>query len=111
MSADIPIACTLSAPELREREKTVLKSFGAQVRRVEARPDGYTIQVAATDEGLAAAMALIQVERLCCPFLRFDLAVEAGAGPVRLALTGPPGVKEFLAPWLEARVGQTKTTG
>jgi hypothetical protein len=70
MSADTPIACTLSEPESRERGKTVLKSFGAQVRQVEARPDGYTIEIAATDEGLAAAMALIQVERLCCPFLR-----------------------------------------
>src|SRR5687767_9276319 len=110
MSADKPIACTLSEPELRDREKTVLKSFGAQVRRVEARSDGYTIEVAATDEGLAAAMALIQVERLCCPFLRFDLAVEAEAGPVRLALTGPPGVREFLATWLEPRAAQAECT-
>src|SRR5262245_31655120 len=110
MSTDPPIACTLSEPELREREKTVLKAFGAQVRRVEARPDGYTIEVAATAEGLAAAMALIQVERLCCPFLRFDLVVEAGAGPVRLALIGSPGVKEFLATWLEPRADELGRT-
>ena len=100
MSSDIPIACMLSGPELREREKTVLKAFGAYVRKVTARPDGYTIEVAATDEGIAAAMALIQVERLCCPFLRFDLTVEPEAGPVQLALSGPPGVQEFLATWL-----------
>lgn len=103
MSADIPIACTLSAPELREREQTVLKAFGTHVRKVEARLDGYTIEVAATDEGIAAAMALVQVERLCCPFLRFDLTVEASAGAVRLALSGPPGTREFLATWLEPR--------
>jgi hypothetical protein len=47
-------------------------------------------------------MALIQVERLCCPFLRFDLTVPA-AGPVHLALTGPPGTRELLANWLEPR--------
>ena len=104
--ADMSIACTLSGPELREREKTVLTAFGTQVRKVEARPDGYVIEVAATDEGIAAAMALIQVERLCCPFLRFDLRVEAQAGPVQLALSGPPGVREFLATWLEPRTVQ-----
>jgi hypothetical protein len=107
MPADIPIACTLSEPELRERETTVLKSFGAQIRHVEALPDGYSIEVAANEKGLAAAVALIQAERLCCPFLRFDLTVEAGRGPVRLALTGAPGVKEFLATWLEPRVNRT----
>jgi hypothetical protein len=103
MAADVPIACTLSEPALREREKTVLAAFGAQVRKVERRSDGYVIEVAATDDGVAAAMALIDVERRCCPFLRFDLTVEPGAGPVRLALTGPPGVREFLATWLERR--------
>jgi len=82
----------------------VLKSFAARIRHVEAICDGYSIEVAASEEGLAAAMALIQVERLCCPFLRFDLAVETGSGPVRLASTGAPGVKEFLATWLEPRV-------
>ena len=101
MSADIPIACTLSGPELRDREKTVLKAFAAHVRKIEARPDGYAIEVAATDEGLATAMVLIQVERLCCPFLRFDLTVQAHAGPVHLTVSGPPGVREFLATWLD----------
>ena len=110
MSADIPIACTLSGPELREREKTVLKAFGAHVRKIEARPDGYSIEVAATDEGIATAVALIQVERLCCPFLRFDLTAEAHGGPVRLALSGPPGVREFLATWLDPRAAQDERT-
>jgi hypothetical protein len=111
MCADIPIACTLSTPELREREATVLKTFGAMVRRIEARPDGYTIEVPATDEGVTAALALIKVERLCGPFLRFDLAVEAGAGPVWLRLTGPPGTKAFLARWLEPRAHQIAAAG
>jgi hypothetical protein len=103
MSPDIPIACTLSEPELRERETTALAAFRAHVRKVEARPHGYTIEIASTEHGIAATMALIQVERLCCPFLRFDLTVEAEGGPVRLALTGPSGAREFLATWLEPR--------
>ncbi len=39
----------------------------------------------------------IQLERQCCPFLRFQLTVEPGGGPIWLELTGPPGTREFLA--------------
>jgi hypothetical protein len=39
--------------------------------------------------------------RLSCP------AWGVTRGPVRLALTGAPGVKEFLATWLEPRVNRT----
>ena len=44
-SADTPIACTLSKDELRRREETALKAFFALIRRVERRPDGYTIEI------------------------------------------------------------------
>ncbi len=95
------IACSLSAPELRERERTVLAALRAHIRQVEPRPDGYVLELAATDEAIAAAAAVIEVERRCCPFLRFTLVVEPENGPVRLALTGSPAVREFLAPWIE----------
>jgi hypothetical protein len=108
---ELPIACTLSDPELRERERTILAALGAHVRNVAARPDGYVLELATTDEAIGAAMLLIQVERHCCPFLRFDLSVEPGEGPVRLALTGPTGTREFLATWLEPATGRTQGTG
>jgi hypothetical protein len=38
-----------------------------------------------------------QLESQCCPFLRFQLTVELGGGPVWLELTGPPGTRDFLA--------------
>ncbi len=105
MTADIPIACTLSGPELRERERTVLTGLHAHVRRVIERPDGYALELTASDEAIAAATALIRLERRCCPFLRFTLTVEPAEGAVELALTGGAGVREFLSPWLapEAR--------
>jgi hypothetical protein len=40
---------------------------------------------------------LIDLEHQCCPFLKFRLTVEPGAGPLRLELTGPDGTKDFLA--------------
>ena len=39
---------------------------------------------------------LIVFERECCPFLRFNLSVEATNGPLWLELTGPDGTKAFL---------------
>jgi len=34
--------------------------------------------------------------RQCCQFLRFDLVVEAGLGPVTLTLSGPEGTADML---------------
>jgi hypothetical protein len=80
----------------------VLAALVAQVRKVEARHDGYALELAATDAAVAAATTIIQIERRCCPFLRFELTVGAATGLVRLTLTGAPGVRDFLATWLAA---------
>ena len=50
-------------------------------------------------EALNAAM--IDAERQCCRFLRFDLRVEPDVGPIALELTGPEGTEAFLEALLE----------
>jgi hypothetical protein len=40
---------------------------------------------------------MINAERQCCRFLRFQLTVEPDEGPLILDLTGPPGTRDFLA--------------
>jgi hypothetical protein len=45
---------------------------------------------------VASLGQLITVERECCPFLRFNLRLEPGEGPIWLELTGPSGTKDFL---------------
>ena len=98
----IPVACSLSDEQMRERERTVLASFAEHVLGVEGRDDGCVVTIASSDAALAAASELIAVERRCCPFLTFALKAEPGGGPVRLSLTGPEGTREFLAPWVAA---------
>jgi len=44
----------------------------------------------------AMAGELVGYGSRCCPFLRFELSVEAEGGPVRLALGGREGVRDFL---------------
>ena len=100
MTHEIPIACTLSGPEMRERERTVLAGLRARTRAVRAHPDGYVLDLERSDEALAAAARVIALERRCCPFLRFTLTVEPGEGAIELALTGGPGTREFLSSWL-----------
>ena len=78
MVPDIPIACSLSDPELREREATVLRTFAAHVRGVEARPDGYLIELEPTDEAIAAATAVIVAERMFLPTWLEPRAARAG---------------------------------
>ena len=67
-----------------------------------ARADGYALDLAPSDEAIVAATTFIQLERRCCPFLRFTLTSEPGEASVELTLTGGPGVRHFLSPWLAA---------
>ena len=95
--AELPVACSLTEPELQARRAGVL----AEVRRSqqEARwlPDGVALRFPASAEQMATLATFIELERRCCAFLRFRLTVEPGGGPVWLELTGPPGTREFLA--------------
>jgi hypothetical protein len=39
---------------------------------------------------------IIDSERSCCSFLRFQLTAEPATGPVTFDETGPPGTREVL---------------
>lgn len=39
---------------------------------------------------------IVETERQCCPFFRFEIAIEPSSGPVVLTLTGPAGTREFI---------------
>ena len=93
---EIPILCNLSPEELGKRRAGLI----ADLRRflVETRPlaEGYEFQLESTQRSLDLALELIRAERLCCPFLRFELRCEPGDGPIWLVLSGPEGTRAFL---------------
>jgi hypothetical protein len=93
---DLPVACALSTPELREREQTVLAKIGARVREVRDLDNGYALRFDPEGAVLADLATLIDLERQCCPFLRFELQVLPASGPVWLELSGPEGTRDFL---------------
>ena len=97
---DLPIACTLSEAEFRQRRQTTIDAFRRmQVGRAEL-PDGYAYTFEATSEALLQIAQLVDMERECCPFLTFKIMVDAGRGPIRLEVTGPKEAKALIADYL-----------
>jgi len=96
----LPVACSLTEPELRERRSAVLKKVGQAVLEVVELENGYAYRFPSDDEWLGELINLVRLERQCCPFLTFKISVEPGDGPVWLELTGPSGTKEFISSFL-----------
>lgn len=92
----LPIACSLTAPELQERRSTVLQKVRRDVIDTKELKDGYAYTFPSTSEWLGELAGLIELERQCCPFLQFRITVAANGGPLSLEMTGPEGTKEFL---------------
>jgi hypothetical protein len=97
----LPVACSLSPPELRERRETALRTLRARAREVREIAGGWSIRFAAEDQLLDELMRFIQMERKCCSFLRFGLVVTPGEGPVWLEMTGPDGTEDLLRDLME----------
>ncbi len=94
--SDLPIACSLTSAELQERRRTVLEKVRRAVVEVRELEDGYAYSFPSEGEWLRELAGLIDLERRCCPFLRFRLIIEMNGGPIWLEMTGPEGTKEFL---------------
>lgn len=91
------IVCTLTREQLQARRSTLLPGVLARAQAVEAIAEGYRVGFAASSETLPAIAAMIDAERQCCRFLRFQVTIEPDEGPIVLDVTGPPGTREFLA--------------
>lgn len=94
---DLPIACSLTESELRERRRTILMSMQADVVATIALPNGYRYEFEAKPDILSKLAELVSLEHACCRFLTFKIIVESGDTPVRLEVTGPPQTKDMIA--------------
>jgi len=93
-----PIACRIDAltPAERERRSEVLAVLTGRAIDVVETTDGIAFHLRSDPDTPALAGEFVAYESRCCPFIRFELAVEAEGGPVRLSLGGREGVREFL---------------
>ncbi|MFL6546870.1 MAG: hypothetical protein ACJ8LM_17030 [Candidatus Udaeobacter sp.] len=94
---DVPVACSLTTAELQQRREDVLRGIRNAVLEVREHAEGFAYRFLSDDQLLDQLAEMIKLERRCCPFLRFDLRIEPGDGPVWLELSGPDGTKQFLA--------------
>jgi len=87
------IISTEQAPEKRQE---LLNSVMDSIQRVEKTEQGYVLTFSNQIENLIIVSDWIQVERICNPFLRFNMSVESSLGPISCELSGPSGTQEFL---------------
>jgi hypothetical protein len=94
---ELLVACSLSEPDLAKRRAGLLTDLARRRQEASWLPEGMTLRYSSEEGTLALLGEFIQLESQCCPFLRFQLTVEARGGSIWLELTGPPGTREFLA--------------
>ena len=94
--ADSHFACNLGAftPAERTAHAAQSRKLFAAVLEQRELPDGLAFRL--PPAALATAAGWVDLERKCCPFFTFELAVARGEGPVWLRITGAEGVKAFL---------------
>lgn len=93
----LPIACSLTDSQFQERRRGVLQKARSAVVEVRELENGYAYCFPSEGERLTEIATLVDLERQCCPFIRFCVTVESDSGPIWLEMTGPEGTKEFLA--------------
>jgi hypothetical protein len=100
-NSETELCCKLTSPELQKRKSTVLAELKTVIVEKQEVADGFVYTFPGTDAVLNQLMAFIQSERECCPFFKFELAIQDQKNPVRLKITGPDGAKAFIVQELD----------
>jgi hypothetical protein len=102
-----PLACDMTAITAEQRERHLAKSreLFSEIEETRELSNGYEFRFADEPKRLQRLVDFLSLEKLCCPFLRFELKVEPENGPVWLRLTGREGVKEFIREEVRGLIG------
>jgi hypothetical protein len=92
------LACDANAisPEQQERWIELSRLVYGAFEEIRELPDGYAARLPNRPDMLALLAEDLNIERKCCPFLRFTIEIEPHDGPFWLRLTGPEGAIDFL---------------
>lgn len=96
MSANIPLACTLSDADLKVRSHEVAELF-AHATAVEELADGYAFAFPGDGEWPRKLLDFVTFERSCCPFYGFSLRFPSPHETIWLAVHSERAeIKEML---------------
>ena len=96
MRESTELACRLVGSEQADRKALIAAELMEGVAGVDELPDGFAVHWSNGDPWAERVLEFIRLERQCCPFIRFELAVESNDGPVTLRLLGNDEVKQFI---------------
>jgi hypothetical protein len=96
MAATPPLVCSLSPEALAARREGLLAELARRAAHREALPNGVRLTLPPAPDALATIIRVVDAERQCCRFLRFEISVAPEEGPITLELSGPPGTPAFL---------------
>jgi hypothetical protein len=105
-----PLACDMTAIPAAQRPVHLATSreLFSKIEEFRELPDGYEFRLADGPDLLTKLGEFVSLERLCCPFLRFNVEVERRS--VWLRLSGREGVKEFIREEISGLTGFTGFT-
>ncbi len=86
----------------KARHRVVFQHVKSAVLSAERISGGFAIRYPADADTVVQLAEFITLERLCCPFLGFEIRLDAGADHVELRITGGPDVQEFLQAEIES---------
>ena len=107
---ELPIACTLNQTDFRDRRQTIIETFRTLQVAVSELSDGYSFSFAPSSEALQGIARLVDLERQCCPFLRFAIVVEAAEAAIRLEVTGPAEARKLIGEYFNFANSKTEST-
>ena len=92
-----PLACNMKAISAAERPRynDLMKRLRIAAQDRSELSDGYAYKLDTKKITLPEVAEWITMERLCCPFLTFQLDVK-GDGTSQLTMRGPEGAKAIL---------------
>lgn len=93
---DRDVACRLPAEEQDRQWENVASEVFAAVEETRELKDGYAFRFPSNDNRVRTLTEYVLFERGCCPFFRFELALEPYGGPAWLRLRGGRDVKRFV---------------
>ena len=103
---DLPIVCSLTESELRERRRLFLDSMVKSAIETVEIENGYCYSFKASPEVLGQLANVVELERQCCQFLTFKIIVEP-AKPIALEVTGPPQAKAIIGEYFGSTEAST----